>query len=99
MDSSAAAIQSDQGMAVEQRLARLADDSEGAVSAKALCPARILDAFRLSMKGLDVELPIKLVIYKLFDRVVVTNLGRVFAGANQVLEEQGVQPKASPKPA
>ena len=93
MDSKAASMYARELVELEQRLTRLSDDSQGAVSPKALCPARILDAFRLSMKGLEVDLPIKLVIYKLFDRVVVTNLGQVFTGANQMLEAQGVQPK------
>lgn len=101
MDQKAASMYSKELSELEQRLTRLSDDTHGAVSPKALCPARILDAFRQSMKGLEVELPIKLVIYKLFDRVVVSNLGQVFTGANQMLEERGVQPKldarAAPK--
>jgi hypothetical protein len=95
MDQKAASMHAKELLELEQRLTRLADDSHGAVSAKALCPARILDAFRQSMKGLDVDLPIKLVIYKLFDRVVVTNLGNVFAGANRMLESRGIQPKTA----
>ena len=95
MDSKAGSMYVKELAELEQRLTRLSDDSQGAVSPKALCPARILDAFRVSMKGLEVDLPIKLVIYKLFDRVVVSNLGQVFTGANQMLEAQGVQPKTS----
>jgi hypothetical protein len=97
MDSKAGSMYAGQLMELEQRLSRLADDTQGAISPKALCPARILDAFRVSMKGLEVDLPIKLVIYKLFDRVVVTNLGQVFSGANEMLAAQGVEPKSVPR--
>jgi hypothetical protein len=97
MDNKAASMYQKELTELEQRLMRLHDDTQGAVSPKALCPARILEAFRLSMKCLEVQLPIKLVIYKLFDRVVVANMGQVFAGANQMLEAKGVQPKTSGK--
>lgn len=98
MDEKAGTLYAKELAELEQRLASLADRSGGAVSPKALCPARILDAFRISMKGLDVELPAKLVMYKLFDRVVVNNLGPVFSGANQMLEERGIAPKSAPTP-
>jgi hypothetical protein len=93
MDAKAESMYASELAELEQRLARLSDDSHGAVSAKALSPGRILDAFRTSMKGLEVESPIRLVIYKLFDRVVVSSLGQVFTGANRLLAEGGVQPK------
>jgi hypothetical protein len=97
MDSKAASMYAEQLKELEQRLERLSEDTQGAVSPKALCPGRILDAFRQSMRGLEVQLPIKLVIYKLFDRVVVSNMGQVFSGANQMLAERGVMPKTGPK--
>jgi hypothetical protein len=98
MDSKASSLYANELMELEQRLSSLADQTGGAVSSQALSPLRILEAFQQSMKGLDVEFPIKLVIYKLFDRVVVSNLGRVFHDANQLLETRGVTPKQPVKP-
>jgi hypothetical protein len=82
---------------LEQRMAQLSAQARGSVSPHALSGSRILEAFQCSMKQLDLELPIKLVIYKLFDLTVLTRLGSVFAGANQVLDANGL--KALPKPA
>lgn len=82
---------------LEQRMAQLSEQARGAVSPQALSGGRILEAFQCSMKQLDLELPIKLVIYKLFDLTVLQRLGTVFAGANQMLDARGL--KALPKPA
>jgi hypothetical protein len=82
---------------LEQRMAQLSEKAKGAVSPNALSGGRILEAFQCSMKQLDLDLPIKLVIYKLFDLTVLTRLGSVFTGANQMLDANGV--KALPKPA
>ncbi|HUS24923.1 MAG TPA: DUF1631 family protein [Candidatus Binatia bacterium] len=102
MDAKAETLYAAQLYELEQRMSHLASRTEDAVSPKALSPGRILEAFQLSMKGLEVEFPIKLVIYKLFDRVVVSNLGRVFSGANHMLAEHGIEPRRperKPKPA
>ena len=86
---------------LEQRMAQLSEQAKGAVSPQALSGGRILEAFQCSMKQLDLELPIKLVIYKLFDLTVLQRLGTVFAGANQMLDARGLKalPKPSKKPA
>lgn len=82
---------------LEQRMAQLSDQAKGAVSPQALSGGRILEAFQCSMKQLDLQLPIKLVIYKLFDLTVLARLGSVFTGANQMLDASGL--KALPIPA
>src|SRR3546814_18849245 len=58
-------------------------------------PARIIRAFQDSVHDLQVDFPIKLVIYKLFDRVVVGRMSEVFSGANHLLAGHGVEPKES----
>lgn len=82
---------------LEQRMGQLSEQARGSVSPQALSGGRILEAFQCSMKQLDLQLPIKLVIYKLFDLTVLTRLGSVFTGANQMLDANGL--KALPKPA
>src|SRR3546814_15169719 len=55
----------------------------------------IFRAFQDSVHDLQVDFPIKLVIYKLFDRVVVGRMSEVFSGANHLLAGHGVEPKES----
>lgn len=71
------------------------------VSPLALGPGRICDAFGKATAVLDTEFQVKLVIYKLFDRVVVSELGRVYQAALDVLEHHGINPsrRNAPTPA
>lgn len=77
---------------LQRRMTRLAELSGGALAPDAMAPARIIHAFQASMRDLSVDFPIKLVIYKLFDRVVVGRLSEVFVGANQLLAVHGIEP-------
>lgn len=81
---------------LEQRMNGLSAMAQGEVSSQALSAGRILEAFQHSMKQLELDLPIKLVIYKLFDLTVVSRLGSVFAGANEMLDANGLKPAAAP---
>lgn len=71
------------------------------VSPLALGPGRICDAFGKATAVLDTEFQVKLVIYKLFDRVVISELGRVYQAALEVLEHHGINPsrRNAPTPA
>ena len=62
------------------------------VSPKALDPKRICEAFSKGTAPLDVELKVKLVIFKLFDRVIIAELGRVYTAALEVMTRAGVSP-------
>ena len=62
------------------------------VSPLALGPGRICEAFGKATAVLDTEFQVKLVIYKLFDRVVINELDKVYNVALQVLERHGVSP-------
>lgn len=70
------------------------------ISPLALGPGRICDAFGKATAVLDTEFQVKLVIYKLFDRVVINDLGKVYTAALEVLERHGVNPlrRSSPPP-
>jgi hypothetical protein len=63
------------------------------MSPDALGPSRICDAFGKATAVLDTDFQVKLVIYKLFDRVVISELSGMYNSALEVLERHGVTPK------
>ena len=93
METKATSLHAHELVELQRRLARLSDMAPGDVTQDAMSPARIIRAFQRSVQNLQVEFPIKLVIYKLFDRVVVGRLSEVFVGANQLLAVHGIEPK------
>src|SRR3546814_17248835 len=93
METKATSLHSCEWVELQRRLARLADLSGGGFSPEAMSPARIIRAFQDSVHDLQVDFPIKLVIYKLFDRVVVGRMSEVFRGANHLLAGHGLEPK------
>ncbi len=95
MQTKAASLHAHELVELQRRLARLADLAGGdGMSPESMSPTRIIRAFQDSMRDLAVEFPIKLVIYKLFDRVVVGRLSEVFVGANQLLAVHGIEPSS-----
>jgi hypothetical protein len=94
METKAASLHAHELVELQRRLARLSDMAGDGVSPESMAPARIIRAFQNSMRDLPVDFPIKLVIYKLFDRVVVGRLSEVFVGANQLLAVHGIEPRA-----
>lgn len=76
---------------VERRLSHLSRVSGTELPINAFQPARIVRSFRQSVRGLQVDLPIKLVIYKLFDRVVLSEVGEFYRGASDILEKEGIK--------
>lgn len=92
MESKASSLHAHELVELQRRLSRLAQLSGGSMSPDAMSPARIIRAFQSSVRDLQVDFPIKLVIYKLFDRVVVGRLSEVFVGANQLLAVHGIEP-------
>ncbi len=75
---------------LERHLETATRDFGVPVSPLALSPGRICDAFGKATSVLEAEFQIKLVIYKLFDRVVINELGRVYSVALEVLENHGI---------
>lgn len=84
---------------LERHLETAAKDYGVPVSPMALGPGRICEAFGKATAVLDADFQIKLVIYKLFDRVVINDLGRVYAAAMEVLERNGISLKRRAAPA
>ena len=60
------------------------------VSPQALSPTRICDAFGAATAILDTEFQVKLVIYKLFDRVISRELDRVYKAALELLDRHDI---------
>jgi hypothetical protein len=62
-----------------------------------LSPAVLCGAFQVAMANVPVELPVKLVVYKLFDRHVMHFIGGLYDEINILLGKAGVIPKLTPK--
>ncbi|TDU28632.1 uncharacterized protein DUF1631 [Panacagrimonas perspica] len=75
-----------------RRIEWLIKEHGAAISTNALAPATISAAFRRSAEALDVEFDIELVIFKLFDRLVISDLGELYSRALRFLDENGVKP-------
>nr|WP_312508505.1 DUF1631 domain-containing protein [Pseudomonas luteola] len=69
------------------QLSRTLDENSNPLAPRPLCEA-FLDACR----GLGVEIKVKLIILKLFERFVLNGLDRVYAEANQQLIDAGILP-------
>ncbi|MEJ2464418.1 MAG: DUF1631 domain-containing protein [Candidatus Thiodiazotropha sp.] len=60
-------------------------------------PSVLCAAFQVAMSNVPVELPVKLVVYKLFDRHVMHFAGGLYDEINILLGKAGVMPKLTPK--
>jgi hypothetical protein len=83
--------------ALNQRFALIAgvgtlDDAENPLG-----PARLAQGFRMALDRWDGELEVKLVIYKLFDRHVMTYVGGLYDEVNDILIAAGILPKVAPR--
>jgi hypothetical protein len=62
-----------------------------------LAPAVICTAFQESLRSLPVELPVKLIIYKQFDKQVMHYVGGLYDELNLLLGKAGVIAKLTPR--
>jgi hypothetical protein len=76
--------------ALKQRFARLSGRQEMADDENPVGPAVLADCFRKPISELEVELAVKLVILKLFDRQVISNLGPLYDELNARFEKAGI---------
>lgn len=78
--------------AINQRLSHISnqrvEDTNSPVG-----PAAVGQAFRLASGELEVELPVRLIIYKLFDRYVMGGLDQFYEELNALLVHAGVLPQ------
>jgi hypothetical protein len=75
------------------RLDFLIEDLEITKNNNPLGPQVICDAFGDAVKSMDADVKVRLVIYKLFDKLVVQNLGPMYDAINADLVAAGVLPR------
>lgn len=83
--------------AIEQRFGRLRNGASVDSKNNPLSPEKICNAFKASVDVLAVDIPIKLVIYKVFEQEVVSHLDDVYAGINELMRDSGILPSLKPK--
>ena len=76
---------------LERRLPALAPATRVRANFDVLAPRALCTAFQRALADTDVEFPIKLVIYKLFDRLVVSALGELYESLLALLETRGIR--------
>ena len=81
-----------------RRLEWLIKEKQAYIAPTALAPATISSAFRRSAEALDVEFDIELVIFKLFDRLVISDLGELYTRVLRFFDQHGVKPAAITAP-
>jgi hypothetical protein len=81
--------------ALEQRFSRLAHEVVVDSNNNPISPSTICRLFRDTIQSLELDLPVKLVVYKLFDKEVMQYLGGLYDGINDVLAQAGILPKLS----
>lgn len=62
-------------------------------------PAMLCEYFLQAGRNLGVEIKVKLIILKLFDKYVLSEADQLYTGANQLLIATGVLPQLKPAPA
>jgi hypothetical protein len=78
---------------LERRLAVMRGSSEDEQVENPISPVALASAFRLSMNIVEgVGLPVRLVVYKLFERQVMDSLPELYANINKDLANAGVLP-------
>lgn len=78
--------------ALNQRLAAVLAVKEVDTEVNPLAPPAICKALRAVVAQVEADITVRLVVLKLFDRHVVTDLDQVYDEANKVLAESGVLP-------
>jgi len=79
--------------ALNQRLSLLRGGASVEDSINPLGPGHLSQAFRSAMRELDLSVNSRLIIFKLFDRYVMSNLGSVYDEVNEHLIQAGVLPQ------
>jgi hypothetical protein len=99
IDSMIAKAEKEYGVALVALNARMAMLAACDVNLKSnpIGPARLCNSFFDATQGLDLHIKAKLVLFKLFDRHVISCLAGVYNAGNALLVEQGVMPKVRRK--
>ncbi|MCX7073005.1 MAG: DUF1631 family protein [Gammaproteobacteria bacterium] len=76
---------------INGRLKVLIEEQQAPISADALAPISICHAFRKAAETLDIGHDVELVVFKLFDRLVISKLADLYARVLNVLKLGGVR--------
>ncbi|SDU15025.1 DUF1631 domain-containing protein [Pseudomonas mandelii] len=100
VDAMVSKVLSRDGFALDQLTARLSALLDKALDDEhnPLGPARLCEYFLQAWRNLGVEIKVKLIILKLFDRYVLSSTDQLYAEANQLLIATGVLPDLKPAP-
>jgi hypothetical protein len=84
---------------LEKRLEWLGKNSPLQLPLTAIGPTGFCDAFRAALKVLEIEFSIKLVLYKLYERLVIGDLGPLYGEILGLFDRFGIHPekKAAPR--
>jgi hypothetical protein len=77
-------------MELTKRLDHLAKHASVTERLNPLGPQRVSEAFAAAMGCLEVDIRIRIILLKLFERTVMQNMGPVYAAINQMLAQAGV---------
>ena len=77
---------------LERRLSTLGKAKGGKADVVSITPARIVSAFVASVRGLELDMNVRVEIFRLFEQVVVDRMPNVFEEANRLLDRYGVRP-------
>ncbi|HEX6832872.1 MAG TPA: DUF1631 family protein, partial [Rudaea sp.] len=81
---------------VNQRLSVLRGGVKVEDATNPIAPAPLGQAFRIAMRELELDMQGKLIIFKLFDRYVMSGLDQVYDEVNKQLIQSGVLPQIRP---
>ncbi|WP_420467399.1 DUF1631 family protein [Panacagrimonas sp.] len=79
---------------LSRRFDWLVREKHAPLATDCLSPSTISAAFRRSAEALDVEFDVELVIFKLFDRLVISELGELYTRALRFLDQKEVKAAA-----
>ncbi|TAL74549.1 MAG: DUF1631 domain-containing protein [Rhodanobacter sp.] len=78
---------------VNQRLSVICGGRKIEDASNPMAPGALSQSFRIALKELNADLRVKLLIYKLFDRYVLSALEELYAETNEQLSRAGVLPQ------
>jgi len=58
-------------------------------------PEQLCKVFEAVLKSLSLDLPVKLFVYKIFDRQIISNFGQIYSELNALLSAKGILPSIS----
>ncbi|MET0377502.1 MAG: DUF1631 domain-containing protein [Spongiibacteraceae bacterium] len=80
-------------VALNARLETLVNGFAVTLKTNPVAPARLCNSFLEATHTLELDIKAKLVLFKLFDRHVIKDLGAVYDAANALLVDEGVLPR------